>query len=66
MASLLQKVLQILNLMDAEHYCRSLYGFKRIVIEEASMPAWCAGFYDAAASRLRFCPQVLQIALTHA
>ncbi len=30
------------------------------------MPAWCAGFYDAAASRLRFCPQVLQIALTHA
>src|SRR6516225_12492876 len=29
MASLLQKVLLTLNLMDAEHYCRGLYGFKR-------------------------------------
>src|SRR5262249_13940365 len=66
MASLLQKALLTLNLMDAEHYCRGLCGFKRSQSRSRERLRDVPDSTRPPPHAFSSVPQALQIALTHA
>src|SRR5215472_10331271 len=65
MASLLQKALLTLNLMDAEHYCRGLCGFKRSQSRSRERLRDVPDSTRPPPHAFSSVPQALQIALTH-